>query len=302
MVLFFSASLICIILCGCSVVHIQPKLYRPKSALVLRLAESCPPEHPSARASEEFARLVGERSKGRIQIRVYFEGELGSPSEVLEQVKFGGISAARVNSLDLLERVPSLQYYFTPDVYSSASNLMAWINVYDEKIDADCLMERFIPLVFYYPDIRCFYSDELIMTSLDAFTDKKIGTISSTVVQNTVRSLGAEPVTILSANTYSSLRNGFIDAHETAFSEFILSDEYSFPGNVCLSRYLAAPDVLLVGSEIFTKLPVADRTMLLECAQETLGYQKKLMDSFHVFWFAQTRNTHNLSWEFGVVQ
>jgi TRAP-type C4-dicarboxylate transport system substrate-binding protein len=63
---------------------------------------------------EHFAALVHRRSGGKIRIRVYYEGRLGTPEEVIAQIQFGGIAMARVNGLELSETVPRSRMYFVP--------------------------------------------------------------------------------------------------------------------------------------------------------------------------------------------
>lgn len=266
--------------------------------VVLRLAESMSEEHPSAQAAERLAALVKERSRGRISIRVYYGGALGTPRQVIDQVQFGGIAMARVSALDLAEVVLPLRAYLSPRSFPDAEALMARLSERREDIAGDCLKERLVPMVFYYPDIRCFYSDSATFRGIDDFSKLRVGISDSEVLRNAVAALGAAPVVQASADTYKSLRAGYIQARESSFSELVLNGDYPFTTALAMTRYLASPDVIVMSPEILNGISDAERRMIEDCAQETYQYQKDLMDKFHIRWITRMREDRkDVFWE-----
>lgn len=260
---------------------------RDSGAVVLRLAEALPEEHPSARAGARFAELVRERSGGRIGVKVYYGGSLGAGAEVIAQLQFGGIAMGRINALELAETVPDLRPILEPSALMSGEAVMAAIERSAEPIADACLREKLVPLVFYYPDIRCVYSDEIAVRSAAAFRGLRIGVGAGAAVKHALDALGAVPVDLISADTYKSLRTGYIQARESTFSELVLSDDYPFVRHLTLSRYIAAPDVILISPEVLNELSSAERRMIAECARDSYSYQKRLMDAFHIDWISR---------------
>lgn len=246
-------------------------------------------DHPSAQAAERLAALVKERSRGRISIRVYYGGELGTPRQVIDQVQFGGIAMARVSALDLSEVVVSLRGYLYPRRSLDAEALMERLAERREDLAGDCLRERLVPMVFYYPDIRCFYSDTASFRGVADFKGLRVGISDSAVLKEAVGSLGAVPVVQVSADTYKSLRTGYIQARESGFSEFVLNGDYPFASSLAMTRYLASPDVIVMSPEILNGISDAERRMIEDCARETYQYQKDLMDGFHARWITRMR-------------
>lgn len=271
---------------------------RESGKVVLRLAESMSAEHPSAKAVEYFASLVHRRSDGKIRIRIYYGGRLGTPEQVIAQVQFGGIAMARVNVLELAETVSLLQNFVAPKVYTSSQEVMESIRNDRETIADACLRERLMPLVFYYPDLRCIYSDVFKIRSIPDFQGVRIGVVESRVLKAALTKLRANPVNLISADTYKSLRNGYIQARETTFSEFVLSDDYPFVNHLTLSRYVAAPDLIIMSPEVLNDLSTSERRMISDCAEETYAFQKELMDKFHVQWISRLRSDKkDVFWE-----
>ena len=144
-----------------------------EETLMFRLAETMPKEHPSAKTMEYFADLVEERSDGKIKIKVYYDCELGTPNEIIEQMKFGGIAMARVNSLELSDAVPALRNYLPPERYTGPGNQIEWFHKSQDILRYDCQMEKITPLVWYYPDLRCFYSSNNAINNKSDLKGKK---------------------------------------------------------------------------------------------------------------------------------
>jgi len=92
-------------------------------AVDLRLAELHPIDHPTAKADFEFARLVKERSDGRITISVYTDSVLGQEMAVLDQVQFGAIDIARVSLAAVAVYVPRLVALQMPYLYSDGEHM-----------------------------------------------------------------------------------------------------------------------------------------------------------------------------------
>ena len=66
--------------------------------LVLNLAHNLAENHITSIALQEFADRVEEKSNGRIQIKIFPTGTLGSETEVLEQLMAGVVDMTRVSA------------------------------------------------------------------------------------------------------------------------------------------------------------------------------------------------------------
>ncbi|TCT16244.1 TRAP-type C4-dicarboxylate transport system substrate-binding protein [Natranaerovirga pectinivora] len=265
------------------------KMEENTNPIVFRLAETMPKDHPSAQASQYFANLVNEKSEGKINIKVYYDGKLGNPKEILEQIQFGGIAMARVNGLELVEMVTDLEYFLKPQIYNNADDLMGWIEYNQDNIIDRTQMERITPLVWYYPDLRCFYSDKISFRNVLKFQNKKIQTAPSSIMKNAMKTLGAQAVDSIMADTYKSLSTGYIDGGEATLSEFVLSNHYHYIKHITLSEYILVPDVLIINTGTFAMLDKQDRDLIQECAEETYKYHKEVLKDFQVQWINTLR-------------
>ena len=67
----------------------------------LRLGHGLAKGHPVDVSLELFAKLVSERSKGDIEIKVFPAGQLGQQRELLEQLQAGALDFAHANASPL---------------------------------------------------------------------------------------------------------------------------------------------------------------------------------------------------------
>jgi len=91
--------------------------------IVLRLADNQPSGYPTVIGDLEFARLVKERTNGRITIEVYNSGQLGDEKSAIEQVQFGGIDFTRVSISPLSSFNPLLNALQMPYLYRDAAHM-----------------------------------------------------------------------------------------------------------------------------------------------------------------------------------
>lgn len=250
--------------------------------VVLRMAEQAREIHPAARASEYFAKLVKIRSEGKINIKVYYAGELGNSSEIIKQLRFGGIALGRVSFAELSEAVPAI-YDFSKDAITQPLICRNLIEENMEFLADKCQMEKLYPLSVFYPDKRCFYSDlaKHYRSSMRFFNGLKIGTDSCRIIHEVLEEYGAVPVDMISADTYQSMQKGFMNVRESEFTDFILGSDYRFANYVMISDYISNPGMIVMSNEVWNQLNIEQREIIQKCAQDAAEYQKTMMDKFY---------------------
>ncbi len=239
--------------------------------VILRYAESEKEGSYLADISTHFASLVEEKSNGQIIIKVYYGGALGSEEEVLTQLQFGGIALGRVNFLSVTEQLPSFITSYAHLIKTPFSNFQKTIES-NENYNFAFQNEKLFPLTILPPSKRCIYSDEVL--DIENYETIKIGIDNSKLYEKYLTDLGINPTIIGNIDTFPSLRNGFIDARESALSSFLTSDEYPYIREVLLLDDITLPSFILFSNEVLNQLTRNDVNILIECAKETLEYSK----------------------------
>lgn len=245
-----------VLLTGCAPACGSDSPSLPQSqAVILRLAETMPENHPSARAMAYFAEMVSRETQGRVTVKIYYNGSLGTPTEIIEQVKFGGIAMARVNVLELSEEVESIRKFFVPSNFAGGDAQIEWVRNNEETLRDECQMDRITPLVWYYPDFRCFYGTDCTFLDKKDLEGKKIESSESALMAEIFRDMGIELAGSVNTNTYKSLISGNIDGAESSFSEFICNNYDQYIHFVTKNDAWCLPDVMIINTENLTSSP-----------------------------------------------
>lgn len=86
-------------LCGCSDYGVTNSAdATPENPMVITLAHNLSDTHVTGAAIQEFADKVSELSGGRIEIRIFSNGTLGSETEVMEQLMAGVVDMTKVSA------------------------------------------------------------------------------------------------------------------------------------------------------------------------------------------------------------
>ena len=76
------------------------RVKEPVPEYVFSYAENQEADYPTTLGGQYFADLVAERTGGRIRIIIQHSGARGAETEVVEQLKYGGVDFARLPCLN----------------------------------------------------------------------------------------------------------------------------------------------------------------------------------------------------------
>ena len=184
-----------------------------KETIVLRLAETQTETYPATMGAIEFARLVEERTDGRIKIEVFTGGQLGGDEQaILEQVQFGAIDFTRANFAPMTEFAPILNLLQMPYLFTDADHMH---KVIDSEIGTELLSSveagNFVGLALYDAGTRNFYNSVRPIKTVEDMKGLKIRTTQSQLIVDMVEALGASATPMAFGEVYSSLQTGVID-------------------------------------------------------------------------------------------
>lgn len=242
-----------------------------KDTIVLRLAETQTETYPATMGAIEFARLVEERTEGRIKIEVFTGGQLGGDEQaILEQVQFGAIDFTRVNFAPMTEFAPILNLLQMPYLFTDADHMH---KVIDSEIGKELLDSveagNFIGLALYDAGTRNFYNSVRPIKTVEDMKGLKIRTTQSQLIVDMVEALGASATPMAFGEVYSSLQTGVIDGAENNWVSYDQNSHYEVAKYISLDGHTASPEILVCSKMVFDKLSPEDQQILRECAKES---------------------------------
>ena len=243
---------------------------------VLLYAENQTEDYPTTMGAKKFADLVYARSGGRIRVVIKYDAELGSESQVIEQLGYGGISFARVSLSQLAEFVPEMNVLQLPYLYSDSDHM--W-RVLDGNIGDEFLEEAsdigIIGLSWYDAGARNFYSTVPIR-KLEDLAGMNIRVQESDMMADMVSALLANPVKIVYSDVYSAIEQGIVDCAENNWPSYESMKHYDVARYYTVDEHTRVPELQICSKVIWDKLDADDQQIILDCAKESSLYERKL--------------------------
>ena len=248
-------------------------------ALLFRYADNQPKGYPTTLAADYFAKLVEERTEGKIAIRVFPDSVLGNEISVFRQMQFGGIDFARLSVSTLSEFVPEISILQLPYLFSDSEHM--W-RVLDGEIGKQ-LLETIQPsglvgMSWFDAGSRNIYTKTPV-GSLDDMKHLRIRVQESDFLSRMVSLWGAVPEKISYEAVYSALQTGKIDGAENNWPSYEATGHYEVAPYYLLDAHSRLPEVQLISRnavEEITALGDGYMDIVLQCAAESAQYEREL--------------------------
>ena len=244
---------------------------------VFSYAENQDEDYPTTLGGQYFANLVEEKTNGRIRILIQHSGERGNESQVISQLKYGGVDFARISISELTNAIKALNVLQLPYLYENSEHM--W-KVLDGKI-GDYFLDvvsgyEMIGLSWYDAGARNFYTKDRPIQKLEDFEGLKIRVQESDMMASMVEYLGGEPVKKPYSEVYSLLEKSEADGAENNWPSYESMEHYEVAGYYTLDEHIRIPELQICSKHTWEKLSEEDQQIILECAKESSIYQRKL--------------------------
>ena len=262
--------------------------YSAENPLVLTLAHGLSETHTVHIAMTQFAEEVNEKTDGRIQVKIFPNGQLGSENENLEQLQAGKvdeggggtvaqfIAGMNIDVVDLGVPVISMhapmEIVSKMDVYE-AYNAFGLPYIFNDTEDFYHVMDSqqmqdfflstgddgFVTLTYYTSGARSFYTkDRAIRTPAD-LKGLKIRVQDMKSQTDMMNYLGGIPVAMSYGDVYTSLQTGIIDGTENNETALTTGKH----GEVCkvysVDQHAMIPDVLIMREKVWESISPEDQ-------------------------------------------
>ena len=249
------------------------------AATTLKLSEVHAEGYPTTLADREFARLVEERTEGRIKIEVYSGGTLyGEETGAIEALQLGDIAFSRVSASPVSSYVPAMNAIQMPYLYKNADHMWA---VLDGEIGQNMLAQieasgsGLVGLCWYDAGARSYYTTRPVASVAD-MKGLKIRMQNNAMMVDMTNVLGGTGVTGIGPNeVYSAIKQGTIDGAENNWPTYQNMGDYEAAPYYVLDEHTRVPEVLLASAAVLSELDPADVEIIRAAAKDTQEYEKQ---------------------------
>jgi tripartite ATP-independent transporter DctP family solute receptor len=216
-----------------------------KKPVTLKFAEIHDANYPTTIGDFEIAKLVKQRTKGKVIIEVYHSMKLGDEAAVIKKVQDGEIDLTRINIGPVTKYVPSLNAFLMPYIFRDTEHLLEVIN---GEVGDDVLKSveksSFIGFGWFDGGTRNFYTKRPIRTPAD-LKGMKIRTLQSQLMVAMVEAFGAIAVPMPHGETYAALKSGALDGAENNYPTYDETNHYQLARYFLQDEHTRSPDIII---------------------------------------------------------
>lgn len=253
------------------------------AATILKLAEVHPDGYPTALADKEFARLVEEKTGGRIKVEVYAGSQLytGEPASI-EALQLGDLAFSRVSASPVGNFVPSINAIQMPYLYKSKDHMWAVLNSeigqkllagIETGVNKDGKASGLVGLCYYDAGARSFYLTREVHKPAD-LAGLKIRMQNNPMMLRMVELMGATGIgNIGPTEVLNAIQTGVVDGAENNWPTYQNNGDYNAAKFYILDQHTRVPEILLASKIVMDSLSAEDQATIKECAKATQEYE-----------------------------
>ncbi len=244
----------------------------------LKLATLTPASHTYNQAANKFAELVKQRSQGRIEVKVYPDGQLGKGErELLEAIQQGTLDIYVGSTAPLSGFSPSMGILDIPFLFRDYAHAD---KVLDGPIGLSLLKEldkaNLKGLAFWENGFRNLTNSKLAVKTPDEVKGLKIRTQENKIHLTAWKAAGVNPVPMAWGEVYGALQQKTIDGQENPVAVIHSAKLNEVQKFLSMTQHVYSPAVLIVSAKKWQAIPPADQEMLLKTALEVAQFERKL--------------------------
>ena len=247
-----------------------------KDKKMLFFAHSLPISHPVHKGILAMQKALKENSGGKLQIKVFPDGQLGSEREALELLQIGSIAMTKVSASALSNFAPEYKITVIPYLFRDSEHLFKNLEGEVGKQLLESGSEFLLRGVcFYDAGARSFYTKDRPVNSPDDLDGLKLRVQNDQMSVDMANTLGASATPMAFGELYTALQQNVVDGAENNIPSFVSSNHYEVCKYYIFDEHTMVPDVVIIGTKFWNLLSEEEKGWLDAAAKESVAKQKQ---------------------------
>ena len=247
---------------------------------ILYATDSQADGYPTVEAVRALGSYLDEKTNGRLSVKTYPGGQLGSEASTLEIAMFGGLDMTRTFSAALNNIAPLTKLFSLPFLFRSTEHQR---RVIDGEIGDTILksLESFglRGLAIYDTGGRGFYTTKRHIDHPSALKGQKIRVPNSDIFLATMKALGANATPMNFGEVYQGMVQNVIDGAENNWPAYISTRHYEVAPFYSETGHFRTPDMLIMSLRTWNNFSVEDQSLIQQAARHSVGVMRNLWDA-----------------------
>lgn len=262
----------------CTVIALALLASLPAAAeeIILKIATVAPDKTAWSEMLKRWQKGVEDKSAGRIKVRVFLGGQLGSEAEAVLRCKRGQIAAVASSMGSIASQIPEVNVVELPYLFKNAAEADHVIDtVLAQPMQQAFERAGFVVGFWNENGYRHFGTRDKFVKSPADLKGKKMRSQESTVHLDMWRAFGAAPVAIAQTEVLPALQNGTVDGFDQALLYMVAANWHSSIKYLTLSGHMYQPAVIAFNKPWFDQLAPDLQKILLDEGKAVQEFGRK---------------------------
>ena len=241
---------------------------------------------PQTLYADEVAKLVKERSGGRVEIQVFPNSQLGNAGEMVDGIKSGAISMGHHEFASLAKIVPNAAVFNTPFMYRDAEHSLRATNEKTspalKEINEELVKKGSMRIVgSFFAGTRHLTSNEKVLSSKD-MEGRKYRGVPIKLWSSMLTGMGAVATPVEVSELATALATGLVVGQENPLCNLYSLKLYEVQKFVMMTGHMQSTLAVFVNERAWQRVPAADRKIIEDTMEEvgkaTLEWDRNTTD------------------------
>lgn len=232
--------------------------------------------HPSVAGMTKFAELLAAKSGGKMQVKLFTSGILGSDQANVSAIQGGTLDMAVMNTGILASVAKEMAIFDFPFLFANEKESDALVDGPVGKRLHEKLNEKgLIGLSYWELGYRHITNSKRAITKVEDAEGLKLRVIPNPINVAWVKALGANPTPLPFPEVYAALEQKAIDGQENPISVIATSKFYEVQKFITLTNHQYNPQSVIFSKKVWDTLSPAEKKIIDDSADEATKFQRQ---------------------------
>lgn len=220
---------------------------------------------------DAFAKVVEQRTNGRIKVLNFYSGALGGERESIEAVQLGTQELTFTSTGPVPNFVPETKILDIPFLFRDKAHAH---HVLDGPIGDEMLTKfdakGFKALIWAENGVRHMTNNKRPVNLPEDLKGLKMRTMENPIHIAAYKAFGIVPTPMAFPEVFTALQQGTVDAQENPLSVILFAKFSQVQKHLTLTGHVYSPAVILMNKGVWDKLSAGDKAIFLEASKEAV--------------------------------
>jgi TRAP-type transport system periplasmic protein len=247
----------------------------------LKLGIGLNDDHPQALAVKRFGEIVGQKTGGKVKVRLYASGSLGNDATMISALRGGTQEMTVPDSSTLVGLIKDFGVINFPFAFNSEQEADTVLDgPFGTKLLAKLPDKSLVGLAFWENGFRQVTNSRRPIATAADISGLKLRVIQNPLFIDTFSALGANALPLPFPEVYTALEQKTVDGQENPTATIMSSKFYEVQKYLAMTRHIYSVWVVLLSKKAWDSMSAEERKIIQDAAKEATQYERTTIREF----------------------